>query len=97
MGFGYQIMRTSDGGRHWTGVPLEFGSFMLDISFADRRHGWAVGEQGAAYSTDDGGRTWDFHGVLGGCNGLEAVCMTSPDRAWTAGTNSAIMRWKRPD
>lgn len=28
------------------------------VSFADARHGWAVGSRGAVLSTSDGGRTW---------------------------------------
>ena len=95
MGVGYNILRTVDGGRHWTMAPLTYGSFMLGVSFADSLHGLAVGEEGVTYSSDDGGKTWDFHGAVGGVFGLSAVRMTGPDSAWAVGTGTAIVKWRR--
>lgn len=54
-----RIVRTSDGGDHWSELPLvnatdakEFG-----IGFVDNRHGW-VGTAIGGFETRDGGRHW---------------------------------------
>ena len=31
-----------------------------DVCFVDVRKGWAVGDRGAVWHTDDGGKTWTF-------------------------------------
>src|SRR2546429_2345719 len=69
VGAGATILQTSDGGQTWhadtivgvTGLagaaenqPVRFTA----ASFADQRHGWAVGAAGRIFITNDGGRTW---------------------------------------
>jgi photosystem II stability/assembly factor-like uncharacterized protein len=89
---GYSVLRTTDGGRSWRWTQMEFGSFMLDVSFSDRRHGCAVGEQSVMYTSQDGGRTWDFQGVTDGIGGLAAVDMVDATTGWTVGPFGAILK-----
>ncbi len=89
---GYSILRTTDGGKSWRWTNLDFGSFMLDVSFSDRRHGCAVGEQSVMYTSQDGGRTWDFQGVTDGIGGLAAVDMVDATTGWTVGPFGAILK-----
>ncbi|MFN6995030.1 MAG: WD40/YVTN/BNR-like repeat-containing protein [Aquincola tertiaricarbonis] len=53
------VMLSDDGGRQWRQareVPVR--SLLAAVSFADERHGWAVGHQGVVIATADGGETW---------------------------------------
>lgn len=67
------MIRTEDGGQTWTKVPLpgnlvlpediaeivEPGDvLMYDIHFPTPERGWAVGEFGVIFTTEDGGKTW---------------------------------------
>jgi photosystem II stability/assembly factor-like uncharacterized protein len=66
------ILRTDDGGRHWTHLQIPASASMLD--FVDANHGWALGTtpvqcassaalapapcRSVLLATDNGGRTW---------------------------------------
>lgn len=52
-----QILASIDG-RKWLQVPVPVRSALTAVSFADERHGWAVGHDAAIVATADGGRTW---------------------------------------
>jgi photosystem II stability/assembly factor-like uncharacterized protein len=55
-----------------------------DVTFVDRQHGWAVGDRGAIWHTDDGGRHWSLQN-----SGLESPLMSvtflDANRGWAAG------------
>lgn len=54
------LVRTADGGGSWASVPLpaEIRN-PAQISFADRRHGWAINaSRRQVFATSDSGRTW---------------------------------------
>lgn len=53
------VLLSDDDGAHFRqakSVPVS--SVLTAVSFADDRHGWAVGHWGAILATDDGGETW---------------------------------------
>jgi photosystem II stability/assembly factor-like uncharacterized protein len=54
------ILRSDDGGEHWTRVHYrpEAEQPLLDVYFRDADHGIAVGAYSAYYTSADGGRTW---------------------------------------
>ncbi|MCE4554986.1 WD40/YVTN/BNR-like repeat-containing protein [Roseateles cellulosilyticus] len=55
------ILLSDDHGQHFRQarqVPLDVT--LTSVSFADERHGWAVGQWGAVLATDDGGETWQL-------------------------------------
>ena len=56
-----QVIKTDDGGEHWTRAALSCGVYpcranMIAVAFADDQHGWIVGE--GAFRTSDGGAHW---------------------------------------
>ena len=54
-----RLVRTADGGRSWSAVPLPGGSAPTDLTFAGTRHGWVVRGAGARpLATANGGKTW---------------------------------------
>lgn len=55
-----------------------------DVYFLDARHGWAVGERGAIWRTDDGGLRWS-QSESGVACGLSSVCFLDERRGWAAG------------
>ncbi len=70
-------IRTRDGGRSWSlhrvaaaedrgkrsaeEAIIEQEPILYDVYFADREHGWVVGEFGKLLRTIDGGETWSSH------------------------------------
>lgn len=54
------ILRTEDGGEHWSRVHFrpESEQPLLDVWFSDADHGIAVGAYSSYYASADGGRTW---------------------------------------
>ena len=57
---------------------------LTDVSFVDPRHGWAVGDRGTLWHTDDGGRHWQQQ-VSGVSCPLESVCFLDQQTGWAAG------------
>jgi photosystem II stability/assembly factor-like uncharacterized protein len=55
-----------------------------DICFVDAQHGWAVGDRGVIWSTDDGGRQWRAQASGVTCS-LAAVCFQGEQLGWAAG------------
>jgi photosystem II stability/assembly factor-like uncharacterized protein len=52
-----RILYSTDA-EHWTQAPVPVSADLVAVSFADARHGWAVGHEGTVLSTQDGGLTW---------------------------------------
>lgn len=53
------IMRTTDGGQHWKRVNSRGSDArLMRAVFTRRGNGWAFGEAGAIYTTQDGGLNW---------------------------------------
>lgn len=73
---GVTLLRTSDGGRHWTVAvngmpaahpPVIFGGDKSGFGFADAQNGWLTGEWAAnfilLYATHDGGTHWQVQNL----------------------------------
>jgi photosystem II stability/assembly factor-like uncharacterized protein len=55
-----RVYRSADGGGAWQPVEVPGnGATLRALSFADARHGWAVGGLGLVVRTSDGGQTWE--------------------------------------
>jgi len=52
------ILRTVNGGATWIAVLEVIGDTLLDVDFVDDQTGYAVGAEGVAYRTSDGGQNW---------------------------------------
>jgi photosystem II stability/assembly factor-like uncharacterized protein len=92
-----KILRSKDAGKTWV---LQHGGGqqpnLLDVSFADTRHGWAVG--GNTLYTSNGGKTWKPQSPgIGVVFGVSAV---NASTAWVSGieqvasTTNAGSAWK---
>jgi photosystem II stability/assembly factor-like uncharacterized protein/tetratricopeptide (TPR) repeat protein len=55
-----------------------------DICFVDSQHGWAVGDRGVIWSTEDGGRAWRLQPSGVTCS-LEGVCFGDAHLGWAVG------------
>ncbi|NQV01256.1 MAG: hypothetical protein HQ542_01315 [Bacteroidia bacterium] len=56
---GNMIIHTNDGGYTWV-VQESFQYLLYCVDFSDSLHGCAIGQQGRAYYTCDGGETWEL-------------------------------------
>ena len=94
------VIKTTDGGMHWTGVfdhsidPIGLGGFNA-IAFSDSLHGIASGVE--IYQTNDGGISWSntdppFHAPTNGGFGTGSLVMLSPSLALT-NFGSTIIRY----
>ena len=57
---------------------------LADVSFVDPLNGWAVGDRGAIWHTDDGGRSWQLQQSGVSCP-LESVFFIDAETGWAAG------------
>ncbi len=64
--------------------PIEDDANLHDIQFVDNRYGWAVGDHGVIWNSDDGGETWTFQASGVDCP-LRSVCFLSHLVGWAAG------------
>ena len=55
-----------------------------DVFFVDATHGWAVGEQGAIWKTDDSGQSWQLR-PSGAVLALESVWFADEKTGWAVG------------
>ncbi|HSA79476.1 MAG TPA: YCF48-related protein [Geminicoccaceae bacterium] len=88
------ILHSDDGGFSWARQrqSQEPDRPLLDVWFADPRHGMAIGAYGLLLSTEDGGRTWRDH--LGSDEGAHANAIAeAPDGTlYIAGEFGSILR-----
>ena len=84
------VLHTDDGVR-WREQLTDPGRSLLSVDFADAQHGWAVGEDGAIWSTTNGGATWaeQDSGVRAALLQVQAL---DASYAWALG-----MRWTMRD
>jgi len=64
--------------------PFVGDARLSDIRFLDAQRGWAVGDRGAIWHTNDGGRRWQLQNSGVACT-LAAVCFRNEKLGWAAG------------
>lgn len=57
---------------------------LTDVDFPDPTHGWAVGDRGTIYATNDGGKHWRLQPARVECR-LGSVQFLDADNGWAAG------------
>ena len=60
---------------------------LADVCFVEERHGWAVGDRGTIWHTEDGGRRWHLQNSGVTCP-LNSVCFLDATTGWAAGGRS---------
>ncbi|MEW6169652.1 MAG: YCF48-related protein [Pseudomonadota bacterium] len=80
------ILRTQDG-KKWTQVASPVDVMLNAVTFADDRHGWAVGHDASILHTADGGRSWSVqaYGGNGDGNPFLDVFFTDPSTGYAVG------------
>ena len=78
------ILKTVDGGTHWTEQNAGCGKSLYGITFIDALHGWACGDSGTILVTQDGGESWQKKGST---TGQVLTCVSFADRShgWASG------------
>ena len=99
------IFATTDDGANWrrqrleslnwpsgTSASLARAVDSLGLSFADRSHGWVVGDWGTIQATADGGATWQVQrqGVAYGPS-LNSIAFVNASDGWAVGAKGAIL------
>lgn len=86
------IMVTNDGGANWQNLYLP-GSWLNDVVFTDDSTGWAVGDYGFIWYTENGGETWEQ--VESGTNAdLERVIFVdNGDIGYIFGKNNTLLKY----
>jgi hypothetical protein len=64
--------------------PMWADARLSDVCFVDRDHGWAVGDRGTIWHTDDAGRNWGLQRSDVRCR-LHSVCFLNLSTGWAAG------------
>ena len=86
------VLRTSDGGAHWTRCSLgQSGTQLQSVTFVDDEHGWATAQyrsQPVVLTTTDGGTTW--RALARGRQRLVATC-PGGGRVWAVGDGGMIV------
>lgn len=87
------ILRTTDGGRTWTLVPVDETCSLVSVAFVDELNGWVAGgrfvplmerSHAVILRTRDGGKTWNpIVGTM--LPALRELRMTSVDQGWAWG------------
>jgi photosystem II stability/assembly factor-like uncharacterized protein len=84
------VVRTTDGGLHWSAQDPVPHQNLKAVSFPDARNGWAVGSGGTVLVTHDGGATWSpQHSGVG--LGLGQVSFSDPLHGWALISGRALL------
>jgi photosystem II stability/assembly factor-like uncharacterized protein len=65
-------------------APIQDDANLHDIQFVNERVGWAVGDHGVIWRTEDGGLTWQLLPCPADC-ALQSVCFLSDRVGWIVG------------
>ena len=90
---GHGDILASDGAHRWQQVSSPVDVALTRCSFADSKHGWAVGHNAAILHTDDGGQNWqlqNYQAKLG--EPLLGVVAIDPQHAVAVGAFDLLMR-----
>jgi photosystem II stability/assembly factor-like uncharacterized protein len=68
----------------WASEPFRADAGLNDVFFCDSQQGWAVGDRGVIWHTEDGGRNWVPQRSSVSCR-LESVWFVSPQVGWAVG------------
>ncbi len=83
------IVKTTDGGIHWTLIGLNtiYGLTLNKIFFINSRIGWICGDNGLVLKTSNGGENW-YEQKSSTVNKLLDVFALDSNRCWIAGENT---------
>ena len=65
-------------------TPLQDDANLHDVQFVGQKIGWAAGDRGTVWKTDDGGAKWEFVKTPVDCS-LRSVCFLTNRVGWIVG------------
>ena len=89
-GNGKNLSATVDGGTTWISPASGVTGELMDVSFGDATHAWAVGGGGGITSSADGGATWTPQ-TSGVTDDLRAVDFVDALNGWATGNEGVIL------
>ena len=94
VGAGGTILRTTDGGAHWTSQTSGILNTLYGVSFKDANTGIAVGDYGTIFRTTNGGASWMYlDGPTYTFNySLKGVSLTNSNTGTAVGSPGIIIR-----
>jgi len=101
--FGACAMRTTDGGRDWPTTAVNppgssagaWNKVLRSVTFSDRLHGWAVGDDGTVAATSNGGKAWHVQNS-GTTQDLYGAWCVDKGHAWVVGKRGTILAGPMP-
>ncbi|MFT5611822.1 MAG: photosystem II stability/assembly factor-like uncharacterized protein [Polaribacter sp.] len=85
------ILKTIDGGKNWTHIPLPNTDLIRRIQFLDKDHGWLVTHRGRIMSSDNGGSTWETRYLDDNQINLRNIKFFNADIGWAVGHEGTIL------
>jgi hypothetical protein len=87
VGYWGAIYVSSDGGTRWKKAESGTQKLLYDVSMADTKVGWCVGQLGLILRTEDGGATWRAQANSKQAEGANLLSVVALDekRAWAIG------------
>ena len=85
------ILATSNGGKTWETQLDSAGGWLTGLTFLDKDNGWAVGEFGTIWRTEDGGDNWRQTRKAPTPAWLYDVHFIDKQRGWTVGRFETVM------
>ncbi len=91
------ILKTVDGGKHWTKQWKQLSDEFTKVAFADDQNGWAIGYRGTCVHTTQRGANWHFES--GFSQYLHDIYFVDADHGWIVGQGGMIAHRSslRPD
>ncbi len=71
--------------------PMNSSSTLIDICFNEQEYGWAVGDSGIVWHTQNGGKSWDSQ-TIENYPVLHALTFTDEKSGWIVGEGGLILR-----
>jgi photosystem II stability/assembly factor-like uncharacterized protein len=90
VGQGGCIIKTTDGGVNWTGLPTGFNDDLTDVDFINETTGCAISKNGKVLRTSNGGASWSINIVTPYM--LEAIKFSDQNTGWITGEYAQILK-----
>ena len=85
------FLRSADGGATWESYTAEGNLGVYSVFMKDGK-GWAVGERGSLFTSNDAGKTWKLQeNLIKTGTWLRDVAFVTPEKGWAVGANDTVV------